>query len=386
MPLARAAVLVAVVALAAVGLSGPSHKPSGVAQVQQAVGAYRFADGTVAALFVEPFGKSLRILDYASGTMRQLAQVSRDEFTGGPRLLTTRPVRLRVQLLRNAGGQIVALRRNGKRATRIPLDVEPVAFRSGDVRLVGKLMRPPGAGPFPAVVLVPGSVRATRDTYDLWGLFFASHGFAVLSHDKRGVGDSTGAFDDSPSEENLRRLAGDALAGVSWLRQRTDVDPRRIGLSGGSQAGWIIAIAASQSGDVAFAALQSGPAMSVGRQRAYAALTVNGDRVPPPTDAEIHAVLDSFGGTGFDPRPAINSLRIPTIWQFGSVDKRQYTPESVAILGEAAPGATVRIYPGGAHSLRATRDGLISEERDTTGFVPGLFVDLAAWLLLRAAA
>jgi len=46
----------------------------------------------------------------------------------------------------------------------------------------------------------------------------------------------------------------------------------------------------------------------------------------------------------------------------------------------AAPNATVRIYPGGAHSLRATANGLISEERDTTGFVSGLFVDLAAWL------
>jgi dienelactone hydrolase len=241
-------------------------------------------------------------------------------------------------------------------------------------------MRPPGAGPFPAVVLVPGSVRATRDTYDLWGLFFASQGFAVLSHDKRGVGESTGSFDKSPAESNLQRLAGDALAGVAWLGRRADIDRSRIGLSGGSQAGWIIPLAASQSGDVAFAALQSGPAMSVGRQAAYTALTVNGAQVPPPTDVQIHAALDGLPDSGFDPKPAIRSLRIPTIWQYGSVDKRQYTPESVAILADVAPDAVVRVYTGGAHSLRVTTDGLISEERDTTGFVPGLFVDLAAWL------
>ena len=385
MPLARAAVLVAAVALAAVGLSGHSRKPVSDAQLQQAVGAYRFADGSVAALFIEPFGTSLRIVDYESGAMRQLAQVSLDAFVGGARLLETSPVQLHVRLVRNAGGQIVALRRNAQRATRIPLRVVPVTIQSGDARLVGKLMRPAGAGPFPAVVLVAGSVKATRDTYDLWGLFFAAHGFAVLSLDKRGVGQSTGSFNESPDEANLQRLAGDTLAGVAWLRRRADIDPQRIGLSGGSQAGWIIVLAASQSSDVAFAALQSGPAMSVGRQRAYAAVTVNGKREPPPTETDVRAALASIGDDGFDPKPAIRALRIPTLWQYGDVDKRQYTPESLAILNDAASRATVKVYPGGAHSLRATTNGLISEERDTTGFVPGVFTDLAAWLSLRAA-
>jgi dienelactone hydrolase len=385
MPLARVAVFVAAAALAAVGLSGHSRQPSSPAQLQKtAVGAYRFADGKVVALFVQPFGRSMRIIDYDNGSMRQLKQISRDGFVGGPRLLTTRPVRVRVQLVRNAAGQVIAIRRNGVRATRIPLPVVPATFASSGARIAGKLMRPAGAGPFPAVVLVPGAVKATRDTYDLWSLFFASHGFAVLSHDKRGIGKSTGSFDDNPTDANLQLLAGDELAAVAWLRQRAEIDPRRIGLSGGSQAGWVVPLAASQSAEVAFAALQSGPAMSVGRQRAYAALTVNGDRVPPPTEAEIHA-LDGCCDIGFDPKPAIGALRIPTLWQYGSVDKRQYTPESLAILRDIAPDATIRVYAGGAHSLRKTVNGLITEERDTTGFVAGLFSDLAAWLSLRAA-
>jgi dienelactone hydrolase len=379
---ARLAATIVAAALVAVAVSGAGGRvnPKPSPDLQRAVGAYRFADGTVAGLFIEPFGRSLRIVDYESGAMRQLAQVSRDEFLGGPRLLETSPVQVRVKLVRNADGRVVALRRNGQRATRIPLRVQPVTYQSGDVRLGGKLMRPPGAGPFPAVVLVPGSVKATRDTYDLWSLFFAAHGFAVLSQDKRGVGASTGSFDESADEANLQRLAGDVLAGVALLRRRADIDPSRIGLSGGSQAGWIMALAASQSSDVAFAAFQSGPAMSVGRQRAYAALTVNGKREPPPTDTDIRAALSGVADDGFDPKTAIRALRIPTIWQYGDVDKRQYTPESVAILADAASSATVRVYPGGAHSLRATANGLISEERDTTGFVPGLFVDLAAWL------
>ena len=377
--------MIAVAALVAATVSGAGGavraKPS--PELQRAVGAYQFQDGSIAALFIQPFGTALRIIDYDTGAMRQLAQVSRDEFVGGPRLLESSPVRLRIRLVRNAGGQIVALRRNGQRATRVPLTIAPAAFRNGDVRLAGKLVRPAGTGPFPAVALVPGSVRATRDTYDLWGLFFVAHGFAVLSQDKRGVGASTGSFDASADESNLRLLAGDVLAGVNWLRRQATVDPRRIGLSGGSQGGWTIVLTTSQSPNVAFAALQSGPAMSVGRQRAYAALTVNGKREPPPTDADIHAALSSVGDDGYDPRADIRALAIPTLWQYGDVDKRQYTPESVAILADAAPGATVRVYAGGAHSLRATTNGLISEERDTTGFVPGLFADLAAWLQAR---
>jgi cephalosporin-C deacetylase-like acetyl esterase len=385
MPLARVAVLVAAAALAAVGLSGRSSQPASVGQLQTAVGAYRFADGDIVALFIEPFGNALRIVDYGNGAMRQLERRSSDEFVAGPRLGASRPVESRLRLVLDAAGNVVALWRDGVRANRVPLTVSRVAFKSGDARLVGKLVRPRGAGPFPAVVIVPGSVRATRDTYDLWSFFFAAHGFAVLSHDKRGVGDSTGRYHETPSQANIRQLAGDALAAVAWLRQRADVDPTRVGLSGGSQAGWIISLAASESTDVAFAALQSGPAMSVGRQRAYAALTVNGAREPPPTDAEIHSALDTHPDAGFDPRPAIAALRIPTLWQYGDVDKRQYTPESVAILAEVAPSATVHVYAGGAHSLRVTTNGLVSEERGTTGFVPGLFDDLAAWLSLRAA-
>ena len=360
-------------------------RPSPAGELRGAVGAYRFADGTVAGLFLDPFGESLRVIDYATGGMRQLVQVSEDVFVGGPRLLAPWPVQVRVELVRDPAGNVVALRRDGRLAARIPLVAETVAVQNGDVRLAGKLVRPEGPGPFPAVVLVHGSIRATRDSADLWGAFFASQGFAVLSCDKRGVGESTGKYVQSADEENLRVLAGDALAGVAWLRQRADIDVRRIGLLGGSQAGWTIPLAAAQSSDVAFAAIQSGPAMSVGRQRAFGALTGNGSRVPPPAAAEIRTALDGLPEGGFDPRPAIRALRIPVIWQLGGVDKRVYTAESVANLDAIAAGGehdfTVRVYPAGAHSLRETRHGLASEEVLATGFVPGVFADLAAWLV-----
>jgi dienelactone hydrolase len=361
-----------------------------VRTLRAAVGAYRFPDGTVVSLFVRPFGHSLRLLDYSTGDMRQLAQTSADDFVGGPLLLSPWPVQVRIQLVRDGSGRVVGLRRNGRSAERIPFRTLPARFGDGAVTLVGKLVLPPGPGPFPAVVLVPGSVRATRNTDDLWGTFYAAHGFAVLSFDKRGVGESTGTYVWTPTEPNLRNLAADALAGVAWLKAQPSVDPARIGLSGGSQAGWIIAIAASQSSDVSWAAVQSGPAMSVNRQRAYAKLTDNGATVPPPTAAQIHAALAGVPDGGFDPKASLEALRIPVLWQLGGVDKRQYTPETVADLNAAAAQGghdfTIEVYPAGAHSLRETRHGLISEELTATRFVPGLFDDLASWLTEHATA
>jgi dienelactone hydrolase len=384
--LRTAAALAVAAAIVVVGVPssvGGIPAASALKELQQAVGAYRFADGTVAAVFVQLPGSSLRFVDYGSGALRELAQVSHNRFVGGPGVRVLRPVRLRIDLVR-VQGQIVGLRRRGRYASRIPLTAEPASFSNGDSRFAGRLLLPAGAGPFPAVVLVPGSVPATRDTYDLWALFFASQGFAVLSYDKRGVGESTGRYVEEASTDNLHNLAGDAVAGVTWLRTRANIDPERIGLSGGSQAGFTIPLAAARSSEVAFATIQSGPVTSVGRQLAYGAVTGTGARVPPPTTEEIRAALTQVPDEGFDPRPVLAALHIPVLWQLGGVDKRASTPESVANLAPITAAGTheftVRVYPAGAHSLRRTRHGLISEELRSPGFVQGLFADLAAWL------
>src|SRR5262245_14310786 len=116
----------------------------------------------------------------------------------------------------------------------------PAFFQSGDVRLAFSLDLPSGAGPFPAVVMGHGSGRTTRDQL-LWASrHFTDLGFAVLRFDKRGVGESTGTYvfvgtDDSPWV--FPQLASDVAAGVRFLRTRPEIDPKRIGLFGNSQAG-----------------------------------------------------------------------------------------------------------------------------------------------------
>ncbi len=353
------------------------------ASLQGAVGVYRFADGSAAAL-VEQDG-ALRLVDYRTGALRQLAQRSRTLFVGGPGVSVPSPVAVRVALVGGPRGTVAAVRLDGALAKRIAVTSTPASFGDGGVRIAGRLLEPPGKGPFPAVVLVPGSVPATRDTYDLWAMFFVSRGFAVLSYDKRGVGASTGTYVRAATDQNLRDLAADVVAGVEWLKHRHDVDARRIGLSGGSQAGWVMELAASRSRDVRWAAFQSGPAMSVGRQLAYSGVTHEG--AVDPTDAQIHAALDNAPDSGFDPRPVLAALKIPLLWQLGSVDKRMYTPETLANLAAIQAAGThdftIHVYAGGAHSLRLTAHGTIAEERTSPGFVPGVFADLAAWLRRR---
>lgn len=375
----RVSIVAAVVtAVAVCASSAASATP-----LQNAVGVYRFAGGSAAAL-VEQDG-ALRLVDYRTGALRQLAQRSPTLFVGGPGVSVPAPVAVRVALVDGAGGTVAGMRLDGALAKRVALVSRAARFGDGGVRIAGRLLEPPGRGPFPAVELVPGSVAATRDTYDLWAMFFVSRGFAVLSYDKRGVGASTGTYVRAATDANLRNLAADAVAGVEWLKRRHDIDAKRIGLSGGSQAGWVMELAASQSHDVRWVAFQSGPAMSVGRQLAYSGVTREG--AVDPTDEQIHAALDNAPDSGFDPRPILAALRIPLLWQLGSVDKRMYTPETLANLAAIQASGehdfTIHVYPGGAHSLRETAHGTIAEERTSPGFVPGVFPDLAAWLRRR---
>src|SRR5262245_649582 len=134
----------------------------------------------------------------------------------------------------------------------------PRFFDNGDVRLAFTLDLPQGTGPFPAVVMAHGSGRTTRDQLVWASSRLTTLGFAVLRFDKRGVGESTGTYvfvgtKDSPWV--FPQLASDVVAGVRFLRGRPEIDPRRIGVFGASQAGWILPLAARELGDLAFMVL-----------------------------------------------------------------------------------------------------------------------------------
>jgi len=153
--------------------------------------------------------------------------------------------------------------------TPYPYTEEDVAYDnpSAKVHIAGSLTLPNGKGPFPAVLLIVGSGPLNRDeevAFHKPFLVLADHltrqGIAVLRADKRGVGKTTGDFE----EATIQDLADDVRAGVEYLKTRREIDPKHIGLLGHSEGGVVGPILASQSSDVAFVVMLAGPGQNNG--------------------------------------------------------------------------------------------------------------------------
>jgi hypothetical protein len=230
----------------------------------------------------------------------------------------------------------------------------PAAFDNAGTRLAFTLDLPEGRGPFPAVVLGHGSGRVTRDQLRFTAAQFTRVGFAVLRFDKRGVGESAGQFvpvgtRDSPTV--FPQLAGDIEAGVRFLRTRPEIDPRRIGISGWSQAGWILPIVAHDLGHVAFMVIMSGPVCSVGLEMYYSDFA---EGTTTPLDLVYPKMRDFTGPSGFDVVPTLQTIDTPGLWLFGSDDRSIPERDSIANLRAlAAAGKPFewKEYPGLDHPL-----------------------------------
>lgn len=179
-------------------------------------------------------------------------------------------------LLRQGGGEFkVSARRLDEGETPAPMrrpqeprppfpyESHDVTFRNdtAGVTLAGTLSIPGTPGPHPAVVLISGSGPQDRDEsilghrpFLVLSDYLVRRGIAVLRHDDRGVGGSTGSFAASTSDD----FATDAMAAIAYLKQRPEIDAGRIGLAGHSEGGIVAPMCAAQSDDVAFIVLLAG--------------------------------------------------------------------------------------------------------------------------------
>jgi uncharacterized protein len=137
--------------------------------------------------------------------------------------------------------------------------------RQAGVTIAGTFTIPEGTGPFPAVLLIGGSGQADRnESVQGHRLFLVladqltRAGIAVLRYDKRGVGETTGTFRGS----GLPEFSADALAGVTYLRSRPEIDPKRIGLIGHSEGGETASMAAAGNPEIAFVVFLASPGIS----------------------------------------------------------------------------------------------------------------------------
>jgi dipeptidyl aminopeptidase/acylaminoacyl peptidase len=308
---------------------------------------------------------------------------------------------------------------------------EEVSFKNGGVTLAGTLRIPQVKGPRPAAVFIHGSGRQDRNFGPL-AAAFARRGVAVLTYDKRGVGDSTGDFMQVPFYE----LAGDALAGVRFLKTRKEIDPDKIGVWGVSQGGWLGPLAASQSADIAFVISVSGPAVSPkeqmlffrgnqlrdsglsdeaveeatrlrrrvwdylgtgeGRQEVQAelerarkkswfpALASQGfpGALPDPSGMSERELMWYRQEMNYDPVAVLEKVSVPILEIFGGEDEVVPVDESVEIMKRAFgrsgnKDVTFQVFPGADHAIQVFSRGGGHQ------FAPGYVETMIGWLEKR---
>jgi hypothetical protein len=281
---------------------------------------------------------------------------------------------------------------------RVPGDatVRELLVPNGSVKLAGSLWI--AAEPPAAVVLMhPGSGPSDRDN-DVFFPPVREHllavGIAVASFDKRGVGRSTGRWQDAGIVEQ----AGDAIACLEAVHDAVRVP---VGLFGHSQGGWVVLEASARCPDAAFVVTSSGPGVSPAKQdrhsnRSYLTRTgassaqveqgmeqfdglvammragtsldeapgylaghgvsaaVDGFELPVfPDDAELWDFMAKI--LDYDPRPALEKIGVPVLALFGADDPITPVVESVAVFREAVPQELleVEIFAGAGHRLQA---------------------------------
>ncbi|RJO75001.1 alpha/beta fold hydrolase [Nocardia panacis] len=316
-----------------------------------------------------------------------------------------------------------------------PYKSTDVTYRNGELTIAGTLTEPQGAGPFPAVLLLVGSGANNRDE-EIAGhrplLVLADaltrSGYAVLRTDQRGVGGTGSKLADA----TYRDLADDAVAGLRFLRSRSEIDPARVGLMGHSQGGYIGPLVASRpDANVAFVISMAGPAVlgaevvaeqarligaaegmpaeqideQVRANAELAKLLLAGDlegaralvkqqnaELPPdkrqPDDKIAAAIsINDMALYSYDPAPALKALRIPVLAFFGGKDLQVPPAQNEKPMREnlaADPDATVHVFPNLNHLMQPADKGAPSEYKKIDVTIdPEVLTFVTGWLQQR---
>lgn len=341
-------------------------------------------------------------------------------------------------------------------AGTVPYTEAEVTFQNGDITLAGTLTLPEGDGPHPAILLVTGSGPQDRDSslapvstmrpFRLIADELARAGIAVLRYDDRGVGRSTGVFD----EATMSDFTADAAAGIDFLLGHDEIDAGQVGILGHSEGGMVASgLAAHVDSELAFIVLLAAPGVSgrdvlflqnekllrqsgatddqINAQRNFldeaielvnaedwetlesilrTTITMQYDALPDSQraalgniqgqiDATTTAQMQSFRSgwfgsfVNYDPQPDWAQVTVPVLAFYGGldiqVDAEQNAPALEAALAEAGnEDVTILRYTDANHLFQAARTGSVQEyEVLQPAFVPEMLPDLRRWLLER---
>lgn len=202
-----------------------------------------------------------------------------------------------------------------------------VQFNSGGVTLQGAIYKPQHITA--ALVIVHGSGKESMSTTMAANL--AKNGIAVLTYDKRGVGQSGGTYvgpevgTNNIDSANLNLLAADASAAVNTLLANLPAKHGLVGLLGASQAGWVIPLTAQKNSKVNFMVIFSGPVVSTLEQLRFQFYTQGKNNFwDTHTEAEAREHVrndpDKYQFAPTDPSKVLATLRTPGLWLYGGKD------------------------------------------------------------------
>jgi pimeloyl-ACP methyl ester carboxylesterase len=312
-------------------------------------------------------------------------------------------------------------------AEDFPIPTEPGVTLAATLRLP---MRQ-GDRPFPVVLLLNGSGPSLRGIFPLVQDRLLADGIATLDYDKRGAGESTGAFLDT-----LPLLERDAAAVIGWLRSRGDIDAKRIAVFGLSQGGVIGPALAARDPGIAAVVMLAGPVGARGEPfleglrsnlakggvapdaiaRVVAAarpfLDARVAKAPPAVAETARGrLLVAFVAAGFSPEQAggavgvmddaamlsmydvttdatLAAVRAPVLALYAGEDETVSTPLSMPAAQAALRGnrdATVIVVPGMNHIFQDAKAGDLgkAERRIPAVSEPQVVKLVGDWLAAR---
>ncbi len=224
---------------------------------------------------------------------------------------------------------------------------------SGTASIEGELFLPTGSGPFPAIVIVPGSGSDPRQVQLPLVDIVVPMGYALYLYDKRGVGGSTGSYPVETPEtvgDFLQARAEDVIGILDFLATHEDIDAARMGVYGSSQGAWVNSLVFQGSDDLAYIIMASGGVASTGLEGYYCSLTDD----PNTTIEEAIAALDDYEGPmGFDPVPIISTMQLPVLWIYGNDDRSHPVRYDIELLNGALSrdNFTLQVYEDTDHEL-----------------------------------
>lgn len=396
-------------------------------------GYYEMRPGHVLSVLKFPVGPVYS--DYTTGQVGVLFPSSADTYFAGPSFQVPVPIAIHCRLSTDIAASLTALHWQDKSGVEIGTKLnqrrEEVTFRDGNVVLSGTLVLPSGKRPHPALIRIQGAGPQTRrNAFDGW---FAYHGVAYLSSDKRGTGTSTGDW----REAGISELADDVLAAVRFLRQRSDIDPDQIGIEGDSEGGWIAPVVAARDPRIKFVVIWAGPAMDYVPElmneveEGVKARGLNGDELKKALEFKRQALIMLADGAGLNdeawakfqafagpyrnekwfsyvgepeqrgwPQKKLylmaqikssefwRQVKIPVLALYGGKDLNVPAAKNVTALTAELTAAgnrdfTIKVFPNANHDGLETSDLMLDGEqaRYITRLVPGLVATEITWVL-----